>query len=95
MHEHGRDGPYAGPPLLLLSIRCFYDVRCLIVSQIPIDPFKNAEVNVYNLWRKMLDEQEKIAGTRLQNAKTLHDEVQINYDNYSYSIIRNFIINIT
>ena len=48
----------------------------MIVSQIPIDPFKNAEVNVYNLWRKMLDEQEKIAGTRLQNAKTLHDEVQ-------------------
>ena len=39
---------------------------------------QNAEVNVYNLWRKMLDEQEKIAKTRLENAKTLHDEVQIN-----------------
>ena len=38
--------------------------------------FQNAEVNVYNLWRRMLEEQEKIAKTRLENAKTLQDEVQ-------------------
>ena len=31
---------------------------------------------MFNLWRRMLEEQEKIAGTRLENAKTLHGEVQ-------------------
>ena len=38
--------------------------------------FQNQEVNVYNIWRHMLEENEKIAKARLAVIQVFHDEVE-------------------